>query len=259
MRPIPTLAVDFIAKWEGLRLNAYLDSAGIATIGYGHIAGVKLGDKITAEQAKSLLRQDLADAARKLEARIGPVVRELTEQQYAALLSFVFNLGANPDWTIWKLLKARRFDQIHAQFGKFVNARDPKTGKLVKVQGLVNRRSAEAALWATNEPGTETVKFTSGALRTMDTPPTPSDPVPAKKSFTVWGAITGAVALVINTAKDFLIQAPDFVRTALSAVNPFADKSPIAEAIANGLGALGAVAAIYVTWSVLKGKKESQS
>ncbi len=53
MRAIPDIAVEFVAKWEVLRLKAYQDSAGVWTIGYGHIAGVKQGDTCTPTQAKA--------------------------------------------------------------------------------------------------------------------------------------------------------------------------------------------------------------
>ena len=51
-------------------------------------------------------------------------------------MSFVFNLGAGAKWTIWKVLKARRFDEVPPQLMRFVNA----GGRVVK--GLVNRRAA---------------------------------------------------------------------------------------------------------------------
>ena len=111
MRPIPPLAIDFVARWEGCSLVAYRDVAGVLTIGYGHTgADVAHGQTITRARARTLLRADLETAAARLEARIGgAVVEALTPAQYAALLSFVFNLGANARWTIWKVLKARRF------------------------------------------------------------------------------------------------------------------------------------------------------
>ena len=47
---------EIIKKWEGLRLEAYLCPAGVPTIGWGHTKGVKLGDKITLEQAEDFLK-----------------------------------------------------------------------------------------------------------------------------------------------------------------------------------------------------------
>ena len=52
--------IDAIKKFEGCGLTAYQDTAGVWTIGYGHTAGVKKGDKITAYQAEQFLMEDLA-------------------------------------------------------------------------------------------------------------------------------------------------------------------------------------------------------
>ena len=49
-------------RMEGLRLTAYKDAAGVPTIGYGHTRGVRMGDRITEDWARELLRQDVADA-----------------------------------------------------------------------------------------------------------------------------------------------------------------------------------------------------
>ena len=138
-RPIPDLAVDFVSQWEGCELSAYRDVAGVWTVGFGHTgADVIPGLRITKAQAMALLKDDLRVAAARLEARVGKeVLAALSEEQFTALLSFAFNLGANPSWTIWKVLKARKFDQVPPQLMRFVNA----GGKVVS--GLVNRRAAE--------------------------------------------------------------------------------------------------------------------
>ncbi len=58
--------LDLIKSFEGLRLNAYLCSANVPTIGYGSTyyandQKVKMGDKITKEQAEILLRKTVRD------------------------------------------------------------------------------------------------------------------------------------------------------------------------------------------------------
>lgn len=261
MRAVPKPAVEFVAKHEGLRLKAYQDVAGVWTIGYGHTGPeVREGQMINQATARKLLKNDLAIAAGRIQKRIGAVVHDLTENQYAALLSFTFNLGdgKNPpghrnEWTIWKRLRARQFDQIPVEMAKFVNA----GGK--KVQGLVTRRAAEQVLWSTDEPGSEDVQFTSASLRQTATPPTPADPVPAKKSLAVWAAFTAGVGGFLKWLTDLLLQIPEFAHSALSAINPFTDKSPLAAAMANGLGALAAAAGIYVAWATIQKKREHRS
>jgi lysozyme len=51
--------IELIKAHEGLRLDAYLCPAGVPTIGYGHTYNVKMGDRITEEQAERLLIGDL--------------------------------------------------------------------------------------------------------------------------------------------------------------------------------------------------------
>lgn len=200
-RPIPNTAVDLVARWEGCELVAYPDPAtgGVPwTIGYGHTQGVRPGQKISMEQARSFLRDDLAGAAAKLLGVVkAPVLAELTDNQYAALLSFVFNVGANASWTIWKRLNARNFDAVPVEIMRFVNA----GGR--KMQGLVNRRTDEVRLWSLNEPGSTTENPPSSRTRIEPTPPTPLVQKALAKSKTLWaggtvaagGAVSGATQL----------------------------------------------------------------
>lgn len=257
MRPIPDASMELVKRWEGLELAAYPDPATGAepfTIGYGHTRGVKPGQKITERRATQFLRMDLQDAAVKLQSVLPPlIIDDLTDNQYGALLSFVFNVGCNADWTIWKRLKGRQYDQVPGELIKFVNA----NGK--KMQGLVNRRTDEIRVWSTDEPGSENINLTSHVTRGIATPPTPVDPTPAKKSATIWLAITGAAAGFFKWVGDLLNSIPDFAQTALNAINPFAQKSELAQLVANGVGGLAAVAGLYVAWSVVKKKKEQRT
>ena len=78
-----------LMEMEGLKLEAYLDAAGVPTIGYGHTKGVRMGDRITRWWAIEQLKDDVAEVERQVEA-LG-VAR--TEGQMDALVSFAFNLG----------------------------------------------------------------------------------------------------------------------------------------------------------------------
>jgi lysozyme len=271
MRAIPDVAVKFVAKHEARRLTAYPDPASPRartgkgsgapwTIGYGHTSGVKVGDKITAAQALEFLAKDMETAARALEAKIGPVVDDLTENQYAALISFVFNLGTGDpkkrEWSIWAMLRKRQYDQVPAEMMKFVNA----GGR--KLQGLVNRRAEEIKLWSTEEPGSDDVVLTSNVTRAMPTPPTPADPVPPQRSASIWAAMTAPLAglwLAIQSwgamILDWVGNAPDFIKQAINAVDPFAEKSPLAEAMQTGLATAGAALGIFVAWRMLQKKR----
>jgi len=139
---------------------------------------------------------DLSHAATALALKIGSdVVELLTDNQYSALLSFVDNCGTGnpklPEWNIWKVLRAKHFDQVPLELARFVNGQ--VGGKTVKIAGLVKRRNDEIGLWSKDEPGSVAVSLPSSVTRKIVTPPTLSDPVPASKSKTV---ISGAVAAV---------------------------------------------------------------
>ena len=74
---------------EGLQLTAYRDAAGVPTIGYGHTKGVRMGDRISEDWARRLLRQDVAEVERQVKAmRVAS-----TDGQLDALVSFAFNVG----------------------------------------------------------------------------------------------------------------------------------------------------------------------
>ena len=88
MRASSTL-IAAIKKFEGVRLTAYQDSVGVWTVGFGHTAGVKKGDKITEYQAEQLLREDL----KKFEAVADKCKRIATQGRYDAILDFIYNCG----------------------------------------------------------------------------------------------------------------------------------------------------------------------
>ena len=144
--------IELIKKWEGLRLNAYLCPAKVATIGYGvtRLNGkpVKLGMKLKDEkEADKILREqvknDFLPALQKI-----PVWQKLNRNQQGTLLSFAWNLGANfygskGFETITKALQSD-LDAVPDALMLYVKA----NGKTL--QGLVNRRKDEADLW--NKP-----------------------------------------------------------------------------------------------------------
>lgn len=230
MRNIPQTAVNFIADHEGVRLKAYLDSANIPTIGYGHIDGVTMGMTCNKAQALNWLSVDLLKTRRKLHGVVKPeIIDELTDNQWSALLSFVFNLGAGASWGIWKRLNARQFDQVPGELIKFVNA----GGK--KVQGLVNRRADEVKLWSTDEPGSTDIDVSSSVTRAASTPPTPVDPVPAHKSASLWTAAVSAAGGVGMAAKSIT-----------DAVTPFQNASPFVGQVVAFVATLAAGAAVAV-------------
>lgn len=218
-RPIPNIAVDFVAKWEGLELTAYRDIVGVLTIGYGHTGpDVKPGQKVTKAEAKALLRSDMQIAVRKLYSVVKPdVIESLSDGQYAALLSFCYNLGAKKTWTIWKRLNARQFDRVPVEMQKFSMA----GGKVVK--GLQRRRADEVALWAKHEADDAPAPPSVVTRQPGMTPPVPMEkPVSTSKTF--WaGAGTAASGVAAGAAQVQAIAAPqadhsDLIRNVLAGV-----------------------------------------
>jgi lysozyme len=114
------------------------------TIGYGHTKGVKKNMRITKEEAENLLRDDL----RSFEAEVKNMVDvPLSQYQFDALVSFVFNLGAAnfKSSTLLKKLNAGDYAAVPAQLMRWNKAR--VGGKLQPLTGLTRRRTAEAALF----------------------------------------------------------------------------------------------------------------
>ena len=134
-----------LKQWEGLKTKAYKDAGGVWTIGYGHTATAgepkpRAGMVITAAEAESILLKDLM----QYEAAVANNVNvKLNDNQFAALVSFAFNIGigAFKKSKLLKKLNAGNYDTVPTELMKWTKA----GGK--KVQGLVNRRRAEGYLW----------------------------------------------------------------------------------------------------------------
>lgn len=128
-------------QFEGCRLVAYQDQVGVWTIGYGHTgSGVVSGLSITQDQAEDLLTSDVAASAAYVNAA---VTVELQQNEFDALVDFVFNLGrgAFAGSTLLKNLNAGQFDAAAAQFDLW----DHAGGQVVA--GLLRRRQAEQAMF----------------------------------------------------------------------------------------------------------------
>lgn len=140
-RRIDAESLACIKRWEGLRLSAYRDVGGKWTIGYGHVNGAREGMRITEREAEEWLRRDIAQA----ELAVNDAVQvPLSDPQFGALVSFVFNVGVNAfrRSTLLRKLNAGDYDAVPAELLRWTKA----GGKLVP--GLVNRRNAEIGLWA---------------------------------------------------------------------------------------------------------------
>lgn len=146
-------ARNFIQGEEAFSENAYKPTPNdVWTIGYGHTGNVDgksitKGMKITKEKAEELYRKDF-------ELHIQPLKEinvPLTSNQKIALASFSFNLGPNGlrNSGIFKRLQEGDYEGAANKFDDYVKQKNKKTGEIVVLKGLVNRRNKEKQLFLT--------------------------------------------------------------------------------------------------------------
>lgn len=125
-----------IKQHEGVRTAAYLDAVKVPTICYGSTRKVYIGQRATLAQCEELLMQDATYAGRGVAKGVKV---KLTQGQYDALVSFVFNLGETQFYKSTLLRKINAGDCWGAgkEFDRWVFAK----GKRLK--GLVVRRADE--------------------------------------------------------------------------------------------------------------------
>ena len=139
---ISIAGVEFIKRFEGLRLQAYLCPAGVWTIGYGstQIVGrsVSSKDVISKENSEILLGIELLRFEKIVNNRIN--VR-LNQNQFDALVSHTFNTGGSE--TLFELINESASSDL---IRNWIEARYT-TSKGILLPGLVKRRLEEAALY----------------------------------------------------------------------------------------------------------------
>jgi lysozyme len=142
MRTVNKAGIDLIKSFEKWKERAYLDAVGILTIGWGHV--VLKGESfivITLEEGEQLLAKDLSKAIKSVLRNISV---PLTDNQFAALVSFTFNLGGASlqRSTLRRKINRGELEDIKEEFLKWNKA----GGK--KLAGLAKRRLREAELFA---------------------------------------------------------------------------------------------------------------
>lgn len=139
--------IDLIKKFEGFRSEAYQDSVGIWTVGYGSTMWpdgkkVQPGQRMTIQEAEAVMTWELTRKGKEILSGLPTTI--INQNQYDALVSFAYNLGVGAllKSTLFKKLKVNPNDpSIRAEFMRWVNA----GGK--RLTGLVGRREAEANLY----------------------------------------------------------------------------------------------------------------
>lgn len=149
---------DLLKQWEGISKTVYLDSAGLPTIGCGHLltrdeltsgkiiinnVHVKYRNGLSDLEIDQLLDQDLDSAEYAVNTSINT---QLTQDQFDALCSFAFNVGTRAfmNSTLRKVLNGGMYEDVSRQFRRWT-----KVGGRV-VSGLVNRRENEIKLFSSS-------------------------------------------------------------------------------------------------------------
>lgn len=145
------VAANLVKEFEGFRSEPYICPAGKWTIGYGttKIKGVDVSANtppVTEAGALLLAQQDMVGAASDVDRL---VVAHLTVNQRAALIDFVYNIGATKfaTSTMRVHLNSNRMAAAAEQFDVWIYATNPATKRLEPMNGLRRRRAAEKELF----------------------------------------------------------------------------------------------------------------
>lgn len=134
-----------IKQYEGLRLDAYRDSVGVWTIGYGHTAQAgppkpAAGMRITRREAEAILARDLVDYERAVDKAATRLPRQ---NQFDAMVSLCFNIGPG-NFARSSIVRAFNLGEDNRAAEAFL-AWNKAGGKVLL--GLTRRRAAEKRLF----------------------------------------------------------------------------------------------------------------
>lgn len=166
-----------IKQHEGVRLQAYLCPANKLTIGYGHVLLPRwdngLFNRLSSDELSRIIDNCQSRRALTHEAKVvlnikqaqadelllkdvrqtvlflNSILSGLNQNQFDAVVSFVFNVGQGnfATSTLRKKLLAGLFDACGVEFDKWIYT--TQHGKKIKLPGLITRRAAERALFET--------------------------------------------------------------------------------------------------------------
>lgn len=131
-------AVALVGAWEGVRTLAYRDIVGVPTVCFGETRGVKMGDRYTMEECRTML----GDALVEFETGMRKCLSNpdaIPDKPYVAFLSLSYNIGTGAFCKSTVARKANAGDIRGAC--NAIPAWNKAGGKVVK--GLVNRRAEE--------------------------------------------------------------------------------------------------------------------
>lgn len=138
------IAVPFVGRWEGLRLQAYVDIVGVPTICYGETKGVRLGQSYTKAECDAMLSRELIAYRNMLRNAFTAqtVANRLPVERDVAFTSLAYNVGVSG---ASKSTAVRRLNEANITGACEALGWWNKAGGRV-IRGLVNRRREETAL-----------------------------------------------------------------------------------------------------------------
>ena len=137
---ISVAGLALIQTFEGTETTAYADAVGIQTICTGSTRGVYLGQTATLAECEERLSEDVSYAGRAIGRQVKV---KLSQGQYDALVSLVFNIGPGA-FARSTLLKRLNEGQCRVAADEFLKWRYA-SGK--PLRGLLKRRQAERELF----------------------------------------------------------------------------------------------------------------
>lgn len=149
VRQVNEKGIELTKASEGFVSYLYNDAAQYCTIAYGHLVKMAPCDGtepeefrkgLTVAQGESLLRKDMAKAERAVTALVSV---DITDNQYAALCDFVYNVGSGnfSRSTLRTVINDGEFDRVAYQLGRWIKA----GGR--ELEGLKIRRKREIGLF----------------------------------------------------------------------------------------------------------------
>lgn len=220
--------IDLVKEFESFSAKPYICPAGKLTIGFGHTGNDFTWDDIlTRDRAEKILDDDLDIAENMINMKVKV---PLTQNQFDALVSFVFNIGvgAFSNSTLLRLLNKRKYSEVPVQLARWNKITRPDGEKVVS-RGLVRRRKVESILWSRNEDVDDTMP------QKVVSPDKPLIKSRTMANASVMTAVGSAVALapVIEPA---------------GKVAEIAEDSPMGFAIVAGIIIVCGLIAMYLRW-----------
>ena len=143
-------AIELIKRFEGFHRTAAPIGDGRWAIGYGHTRSAREGAEVTEADAEALLGFDLVD----VQAAVNDwTYTPLTQNQFDALVSFVFNIGLDAFRHSAVLRRVNEGALLQAACTMEMWRKADFDGQRIVVDALIRRRAAEKALFLTPPEG----------------------------------------------------------------------------------------------------------